>query len=74
MSRLPVDMSSKREQIEPSPGDKRYVRRGKDGQFESEVDLNRSLSQDDKHNSRKTSKPGQGDHGDGHTGNRQPGK
>ena len=67
-------MASKREEIEPNPGDKRYVRRGKDGQFESEVDLNRSLSQDDKHNSKKTSVPGQGDHGDGHTGSRQPGK
>jgi len=67
-------MASKREEIEPKPGDKRYVRRNGDGQFESEVDLNRSLSQDDKHNAKKTSAPGQGDHGDGHTGNRQPGK
>ena len=67
-------MASKREEIEPNPGDKRYVRRGKDGQFESEVDLNRSLSQDDKHNSKKTSSPGQGDHGDGHTGTRKPAK
>lgn len=71
--RLPL-MASKREEIEPNPGDKRYVRRGKDGQFETEVDLNRSLAQDDKHNSKKTSSPGQGDHGDGHTGNRQPAK
>jgi len=67
-------MASKRELIEPNPGDKRYVRRDKDGKFESEVDLNRSLSQDDKHNSKKTSKPGQGDRGDGHTGSRKPGK
>jgi len=65
-------MASKRELIEPNEGDKRYVRRDKDGQFESEVDLNRSLSQDDKHNSKKTSKPGQGDRGDGHTGSREP--
>jgi hypothetical protein len=64
-------MASKRELIEPNPGDKRYVRRDKDGKFESEVDLNRSLSQDDKHNSKKTSKPGQGDRGDGHTGGRK---
>ena len=67
-------MASKRELIEPNPDDKRYVRRDEDGKFESEVDLNRSLSQDDQHNSKKTSKPGQGDHGDGHTGNRQPAK
>jgi hypothetical protein len=67
-------MASKRELIEPNPGDKRYVRRDEDGKFESEVDLNRSLSQDDKHNSKKTSKPGQGDRGDGHTGSRKPAK
>lgn len=67
-------MASKRELIEPNPGDKRYVRRDKDGKFESEVDLNRSLSQDDKHNSKKTSKSGQGDRGDGHTGGRKPAK
>ncbi len=65
-------MARKREEIEPNPGDKRYVRRGQNGQFETEVDLNRSLSQDDRHNSKKTSSPGQGDHGDGHTGNRRP--
>jgi hypothetical protein len=67
-------MANKRELIEPNPGDKRYVRRDKDGKFESEADLNRSLSQDDKHNSKKTSKPGQGDRGDGHTGSRKPAK
>ncbi|HET9504132.1 MAG TPA: hypothetical protein VFO93_11355 [Hymenobacter sp.] len=65
-------MAGKRELIEPNEGDKRYVRRDKDGKFESEVDLHRSLSQDDKHNAKKTSKPGQGDHGDGHTGEREP--
>jgi hypothetical protein len=67
-------MAGKRELIEPNPGDKRYVRRDKDGKFESEVDLNRSLSQDDQHNSKKTSKPGQGDRGDGHTGKREAAK
>jgi len=67
-------MAGKRELIEPTEGDKRYVRRDEDGKFESEVDLNRSLSQDDKHNAKQTSKPGQGDHGDGHTGNRKAGK
>ena len=67
-------MSSKREEIEPNPGDKRYIRRNKDGEIETSVDLNQSLSRDDKHNAKKTSKPGQGDHGDGHTGSRQPAK
>jgi len=61
-------MASKRELIEPNPGDKRYVRRAEDGTFETEVDLHKSLSEDDRKNSKKTSKPGQGDHGDGHTG------
>jgi hypothetical protein len=63
---------SKRELNEPNPGDKRYIRRNEKGEIEQSVDLNRSLSQDDKHNSKKTSKPGQGDKGDGHTGNRKP--
>jgi hypothetical protein len=65
---------SKRELIEPNEGDKRYIRRDKEGRIEQSVDLNRSLSQDDKHNSKKTSKSGQGDKGDGHTGNRKPAK
>ncbi|MBO2012597.1 hypothetical protein [Hymenobacter negativus] len=65
---------SKRELMEPNPGDKRYVRRDEKGQIAHSVDLNKSLSQDDQHNSKKTSKPGQGDKGDGHTGNRKPAK
>lgn len=63
---------SKRELIEPNLGDKRYVRRDKNGEIDHSVDLNKSLSQDDQHNSKKTTKPGQGDKGDGHTGNRKP--
>jgi hypothetical protein len=67
-------MSSKREEIEPNPGDKRYIRRNKNGEIETSVDLNQSLSRDDKHNAKKTSKPDHGDHGDGHTGSRKPAK
>lgn len=63
-------MAHKRELIEPNPGDKRYIRRDDDGQIETSVDLNRSLSQDDRHNVKETSEPGQG--GDGHTGDREP--
>ncbi|WP_303311586.1 hypothetical protein [Hymenobacter sp. BT730] len=63
---------SKRELIEPNEGDKRYIRRDKDGRIEQSVDLHKSLSQDDQHNSKKTSKSGQGDKGDGHTGKRKP--
>ena len=59
---------AKRELIEPNEGDKRYIRRDEDGRIAEEVDLNESLSQDDKHDAKKTSKPGQGDHGDGHSG------
>ncbi|MGI4835037.1 MAG: hypothetical protein ACRYFK_16415 [Janthinobacterium lividum] len=65
-------MSHQREEIEPNPGDKRYIRRDDDGQIDTSVDLNRSLAQDDRHNAKETSEPGQGDHGDGHTGNRKP--
>lgn len=65
---------SKRELIEPNEGDKRYVRRDEDGQFTESDDLHRSLSQDDKKDAQKTSKPGQGDKGDGHTGKRKSAK
>ncbi|WP_426059237.1 hypothetical protein [Hymenobacter sp. B1770] len=65
---------SKRELIEPNEGDKRYIRRDDKGRITTSVDLNKSLSQDDRHNSKKTSKPGQGDKGDGHTGGRKPAK
>ena len=61
-------MSSKRELIEPNEGDKRYVRRDEDGKFTDSVDQHKSLSQDDKKDAKKTSKPGQGDEGDGHRG------
>ena len=66
---------SKRELTEPNPGDKRYIRRNEKGQIEQSVELHKSLSQDDQHNAKNTSKPGQGDQGDqgdGHTGGRQP--
>lgn len=65
---------AKRELIEPDEGDKRYIRRDEEGQIDHSVELHKSLSRDDKHNSKKTSKPGQGDRGDGHTGSRQPAK
>ncbi len=67
-------MAQKREELEPNPGDKRYIRRDDDGQIETSVDLNRSLSQDYRHNAKETSKPGQGDHGDGYAGDRKPAK
>lgn len=58
-------MSSKRELIEPNPGDKRYVRRDEKGQFtDSQDNVSRSLSQDQKRQAKTKAKKGQGDRGD----------
>jgi hypothetical protein len=57
-------MASKRELIEPHPGDKRYVRRDEKGQFKESDDVGRSLAQDRKRKAKTVSKPGQGDRGD----------
>jgi hypothetical protein len=55
----------KRELIEPNEGDKRFVRRDEEGKFtEDQVDVGRSLSQDQKQHAKTESKPGQGDRGD----------
>lgn len=55
---------SKRELIEPHPGDKRYVRRDANGRFSESDDVSRSLSQDQKRHAKTVSRPGQGDKGD----------
>jgi hypothetical protein len=57
-------MASNRELIEPTPGDKRYVRRDAKGRFKEVDDVSRSLSQDRKRKAKKTAKKGQGDRGD----------
>jgi len=57
-------MASKRELIEPTPGDKRYVRRDTEGKFKEVDDVGRSLSADRKRKAKTTAKPGQGDRGD----------
>jgi len=58
-------MPEKRELIEPNEGDKRYVRRDDQGQFtESQDDVGRSLSQDQKRDAKTESEKGQGDRGD----------
>ena len=54
----------KRELIEPTPGDKRYVRRDKSGKFKDVVDVGRSLAADRRSKSKTSVKPGQGDKGD----------
>ena len=56
--------AAKRTLIEPTPGDKRYVRRDAEGQFKDVVDVGKSLSADDRTVAKKTVKPGQGDKGD----------
>lgn len=55
---------SKRELIEPTPGDKRYARRDDDGQFSEQVDVGKSSAQDQKRRAETASKPGEGDKGD----------
>jgi hypothetical protein len=62
---------SAREEIEPHPGDKRYIRRTADGRIAETVDMHRSLSRDDRTDSKATAKPGQGDRGDAHRGKKR---
>ena len=58
-------MARKRELIEPNNGDKRYVRRDEQGRFtDSQDDVGRSLSQDQKRDAKTKTKKGQGDRGD----------
>ena len=55
---------SKRELIEPTKGDKRYVRRKADGSFGKTVDVGKSLAADRKHSAKTEVPKGQGDRGD----------
>ncbi len=57
-------MAIKRELIEPNPGDKRYVRRDKEGQFKKVVDVGKSLAADKRSKAATKVKAGQGDKGD----------
>lgn len=57
-------MANKRELIEPTPGDKRFVRRDDKGQFGKTVDVSTSLAQDVRKHANAVAKPGQGDKGD----------
>lgn len=57
-------MTRKRELIEPTPGDKRYVRRDDQGRFKDVVDVGRSLAADRRSHSKTEVPPGQGDRGD----------
>ena len=55
---------SKRELIEPNPGDKRYVRRDEKGRFDESDDVSRSLAQDVRNDAENDAPKGQGDRGD----------
>ena len=55
--------TSKRELIEPSKGDKRFVRRKSDGTFGKTVDVGKSLSADSRTKAEKEVPKGQGDRG-----------
>jgi len=56
-------MAGKRELIEPK-GDKRYVRRDREGRFKESDDVGRSLAADRRTKAKTQSMPGQGDKGD----------
>ena len=53
-------MASRRELIEPHKGDKRYVRRTKQGQFKETDDVGRSLAQDRRRKAKTSAPRGQG--------------
>jgi hypothetical protein len=56
---------SKREIIEPQKGDKRYIRRDKQGEFTNrQVDAGKSLAADRRHKAKTVVPEGQGDRGD----------
>ena len=57
-------MAAKRELIEPTPGDKRYIRRDDQGRIDETVDVGKSLAQDVRKQAKTVAKPGQGDKGD----------
>ncbi len=54
----------KRELIEPTSGDKRYVKRNKEGQFKESDDVGKSLAADRRTAAKTKVKPGYGDQGD----------
>lgn len=62
--RKAASKTSKRTLIEPHKGDRRYVRRNKQGQFKDEVNVGRSLAADRRRTAKKTVSKGQGDRGD----------
>jgi len=64
MSRKAASKTSKRTVIEPHKGDKRYVRRNKQGEFKKQVSVGRSLAADKRRTAKTKVPKGQGDRGD----------
>lgn len=63
--RREAKVATKREQIEPNNGDKRWVRRDENGRFtDDQVDVGRSLARDVRQHARTEAPSGQGDQGD----------
>jgi hypothetical protein len=63
-------MTKDRELIEPNEGDKRFVRRDEQGQFEEQDHAGRSFSRDSKSEAKSKVKKGEGDRGETGTGKR----
>lgn len=55
---------SKRELVEPHPGDKRFQQRNEKGQFAESDDVRRSLAQDVRTHAATSKTRGEGDRGD----------
>jgi hypothetical protein len=56
---------TKRELIEPTPGDKRYARRDDMGRWtHDQTDVGKALAADQRQHAKATAMPGQGDRGD----------
>jgi hypothetical protein len=59
-----LSKTSKRTMIEPTKGDRRYVRRNKEGEFKKQVSVGRSLAADRRTTAKTKVPKGQGDRGD----------
>jgi hypothetical protein len=55
---------SPRELIEPTTGDKRYVRRDANGRFGEQTDVGKAAAADQRQHAKTVAKKGEGDRGD----------
>jgi len=61
---MATKQTTRRELIEPRQGDKRFVRRDRQGQFAESDDVGKSLARDVKQRAKTRAPAGQGDRGD----------